>query len=405
MTERTRRPATWPATRPATKIVHQGRDPQRFAGAVNPPPFRMSTALAPDLAAYETPGRKFTPGETVYGRYGTPTHHALADLVTDLEGGADTVLLPAGLSAITTALMTVLKAGDHLLVSDSVYGPTRAFCDTVLRRFGVDTTYVAPTLDAEGLAAACRPETRALFLESPGSMTFELQDVAALAEAAHARDLTVLIDNTWATPLYFRPLEHGVDISIQAGTKYLVGHADAMLGTATANAKWARALRETFYELGNIAGSEETYLALRGLRTLDVRLPRHWESGVMVARWLEQRPEVAQVLHPALPSHPQHDLWMRDFDGASGLFGFVLAEGYSHDALAAMIDGLALFGLGSSWGGYESLLIAGNPAPKRDTTPVPGPGWLLRVHVGLEAPEDLIADLEAGFARLNAAAG
>jgi len=389
--------------RPATRLAHKGRDPQRFAGAVNPPPFRMSTALAPDLATYETPGRKFQSGETVYGRYGTPTHHALADLLTDLEGGADTVLLPAGLSAITTALMTVLKAGDHLLVSDSVYGPTRAFCDTVLKRFGVATTYLDPTLDPAGLESLCRPETRALFLESPGSMTFEVQDVPGLAAAAHARDLAVLMDNTWATPLYFRPLEHGVDITIHAGTKYLVGHADAMLGTATANDAWARPLRETFYELGAISGSEETYLALRGLRTLDVRLPRHWESGVMVARWLEQRPEVAQVLHPALPSHPQHRLWMRDFEGASGLFAFVLAEGYSHAALAAMLDGLALFGIGSSWGGYESLMIAGNPSPRRAASPLPGPGWLLRVHVGLEAAEDLLADLDAGFDRLNAA--
>jgi cystathionine beta-lyase len=369
---------------------------------VNPPPFRVSTVLAPDFETYTRPGRKYDAGETVYGRFGTPTHHALQDLLTDLEGGADTVLLPAGLSAITTALFAVLQSGDEILVTDSVYGPTRGFCDTVLMRMGITTTYVPPTLDAEGLSQRIGPATRALFLESPGSMTFEVQDVAALGAAAHAHDLTVMMDNTWATPRYFRPLEHGVDLSIQAGTKYVVGHADAMIGAVTSTAAWARDVRETAYHLGNISGSEETYLALRGVRTLDVRLPRHWENGVLVAKWLETRPEVAAVLHPALPSHPQHKLWARDFEGATGLFSFVLDKPYGKAALAALVDDLRYFGLGSSWGGFESLIVPGFPPPKRSVSDLPGPGPIVRLHVGLEDPDDLIADLAAGLDRLSA---
>jgi len=384
----------------ATRLVHRGRNPARYAGAVNPPPFRMSTVLAPDFETFTRPNRRFEPDETVYGRFGTPTHHELEGMLVDLEGGADAVLLPAGLAAITTALFTVLTSGDELLMTDSVYGPTRQFCDTVLARMGVTTTYIPPTLTADALAARVGPATKALFLESPGSMSFELQDVPALAEAAKARGLSVLMDNTWATPLYFRPLEHGVDLSIQAGTKYIVGHADAMLGAVIANDAWAHALRFTAYQLGNIAGSEETYLALRGIRTLDVRLPRHWESSVLVAKWLETRPEVAQVLHPALPSHPQHAIWARDFAGASGLFAFVLKQPQDKAGLAAMVDDLAYFGLGSSWGGFESLIVPGYPAPGRSVAELPGPGPLVRLHIGLEDPDDLIADLGAGLDRL-----
>mgnify|MGYP006420899765 CR=1 FL=1 len=386
----------------ATKLAHLGRDPSRFAGAVNPPPFRMSTVLAPDFATYTRPGRKFEPNETVYGRYGTPGHHALENLLTELEQGTDTVLLPSGLSAITTALFTVLDSGDEVLVSDSVYGPTRQFCDTVLSRMNITATYVSPTLDAATLRDRVGQATKAIFLESPGSMTFEIQDVPGLTQAAHQAGLAVLMDNTWATPLYFRPLEHGVDISIQAGTKYLVGHADAMIGSVTASEAWAKRLRETAYQLGNIAGSEETYLALRGARTLDVRLPRHWETGVMVAKWLETRPEVAEVRHPALHAHPQHTLWARDFDGASGLFAFVLHGHYSREALATMVDDLQLFGLGSSWGGFESLIVPGFPPPKRSASSLPSAGTIVRLHVGLEDPDDLIRDLGGALERLRA---
>lgn len=386
-----------------TRVVHLGRDAAAFAGAVNPPPFRMSTVLAPDFATYTRPGRKYEPDTTVYGRYGTPTHHALANLLTDLEGGADTVLLPSGLSAITTALFTVLQSGDHLLMPDSVYGPTRGFCDSILQRMGITTSYFDPTLAVDRLPDLIQDNTRALFLESPGSMTFEIQDTPALSARAKKAGLTVLMDNTWATPLYFRPLEHGVDLSIQAGTKYIVGHSDAMLGAITANTEWAQALRTTFYNMGSIAGSEETYLALRGIRTLEVRLPRHWDNGVRVAEWLQTHPEVAAVHHPALPSHPQHHLWQRDFDGASGLFAFVLAAPHDAEALARLTDDLTLFGLGSSWGGYESLIVPGYPAPKRRAGGLPESGPIIRLHIGLEDPEDLIEDLAAGLERLSKA--
>lgn len=388
--------------KPRTRLVHSGRDTERFHGAVNPPAYRMSTALAPDFATYTRPGRKFEPGASVYGRFGTPTHHALEDMLTELAGGADTMLLPSGLSAITTALMAVLQHGDEVLMTDAAYGPTRQFCDKVLARMGITTTYVPPTLTPEALTARIGERTRALFLESPGSMSFELQDVPELAATARQHGVTVLMDNTWATPLYFRPLDYGVHIAIEAGTKYIVGHADAMLGAVTSTAEWARRVRETAYDTGNISGSEETYLALRGVRTLDTRLPRHWENSVLVAKWLENRPEVARVLHPGLPSHPQHHIWTRDFDGATGLFAFVLDQPYGPDALAALVDDMAYFGLGSSWGGFESLIVPGYPAPQRTASELPGPGPLVRLHIGLEDPDDLIKDLAAALDRLRA---
>lgn len=391
--------------KPPTRIAHLGRDSERFDGAVNPPVYHVSTVLNPDLATYNTAGkRRFDLGATVYGRYGTPTHHALQDALRTLEGGADTLLFPSGLAAITGALLTVLESGGHLLVTDNVYRPTRMFCDGLLRRYGVETTYFDPLVDGPGLQALVRPETRAVLLESPGSMTFEIQDVPALAAAARQAGLAVLMDNTWASPLYFRPLEHGVDLSIQAATKYIVGHADAMLGTVTANAQWAEALRRTTFELGATAGPDDVYFGLRGLRTLDVRLQRHWRNALALGQWLRRRPEVDRVLYPGLEDHPQHALWRRDFDGATGLLGAVLAERYPQPAIAAMCDHLELFGIGASWGGFESLIIAGDPGANRSATSWQGPGPVLRIHAGLEAPEDLIADLEAGFERLRAAA-
>lgn len=387
----------------ATQLAHLGRDPKRFAGAVNPPVFHASTILAPDLETYEASGRRRQePGETVYGRYGTPTHHALADALNALEGGADTLIYPSGLSAITCALMSVLGTGDHILVADSVYGPTRKVCDGTLRRFGVETSYYDPTLDPGELTGLIKPNTRALFLEAPGSMTFEMQDVPGLTAAAKDAGLCVLMDNTWATGLYFRPLEHGVDLSIQAATKYVVGHADAMLGAVSANSHWRDALRATTYELGACAGPDDVYLGLRGLRTMQVRLERHAATALRLAEWLNERPEVARVLYPALPDDPGHGLWKRDFAGASGLFGVVLSQSYDRDALAAMIEGLSYFGIGASWGGFESLIIVGYPQSQRTATRWNAPGPLLRLHAGLEDPEDLIADLEGGFARLTA---
>lgn len=390
--------------KPETRLSHLGRDPQRFDGAVNPPVYHASTILAPDTATFQQgPKRRFEAGATVYGRFGTPTHHALQDALRDLEGGADTLLLPSGLQAIVAALMTVLRAGDHVLVADTVYAPTRKTCDGVLARFGVSTTFFDPLVDAAGLDALVHDDTKAVFLESPGSTTFEIQDVPALARAAKARGLAVLMDSTWATPLYFRPLEHGVDLSVQAATKYIVGHSDAMLGTVTANADWAGALRDTVFQLGGCIGPDDAYLGLRGLRTLAVRLERHWAGALRVARWLERRPEVQRVLHPALESHPQHALWQRDFDGASGLFSMVLAEPYPEAAVHAMLDGYELFGIGASWGGFESLAIPSDPRPIRSATTWEAAGPTIRLHIGLEDPDDLIADLEAGFGRLHKA--
>jgi cystathionine beta-lyase len=392
------------SSKPATKLGHIGRDPQRFDGVVNPPVYHASTVIAPDTETFKSGSqRRFQPGETVYGRFGTPTHHALQDALTELEGGRDTMLLPSGLQAIVTALLTVLKAGDHALIADTVYAPTRSCCNGFLAGLGIEVTYYDPCIEADRLAALIRPNTKALYLESPGSSTFELQDVPALAHAAKAHGLAVMMDNTWATPLLFRPLEHGVDLSIQAATKYVVGHADAMLGTVTANADWAHALRKTTFQLGACVGPDDVYLALRGLRTMDVRLQRHQATGLTLARWLEGRPEVAQVLHPALESHPQHALWQRDFDGASGLFSIVLAEPWPESAVAAMLDGFELFGLGASWGGFESLAIPTDPRPIRSATDWQAPGPTIRLHAGLEDPDDLIADLDAGFARLRAA--
>ena len=387
-----------------TKLAHLGRDPHRFAGAVNPPVVRTSTVLAPDMATYETGGRRrYQHGETVYGRYGTPTHHALEAALSELEGAADTFLFPSGLSAITTALLAVVEHGDHVLVTDAAYGPTRGFCTGFLARIGVRATFFDPEVDADGLAALIEPATKAVVLEAPGSMTFEMPDIPALAARARDAGLAVLMDNTWATPYGFRPLDHGVNLSIQAATKYIGGHADVMLGAVSADASWATALRRTAYDLGVCAGPDEVYLALRGLRTLGVRLRQHQTNALAVARWLDARPEVDRVLFPAMPGAPGHDIWSRDFDAACGLFGVVLAQPYSETALAAMLDHMAVFGIGSSWGGYESLAIACHPERARAVTAWNAPGPVLRLHVGLEDPDDLIADLDAGFARLTAA--
>ncbi len=387
-----------------TRLGHLGRDPARFDGAVNPPVYHASTVIAPDTETFKASGRRrFEKGETVYGRFGTPTHQMFEDALTELEGGADTVALGNGLQAIAVALLTVVKAGDHLLLADSVYAPTRKFANQMLARLGVEVEYYDPLLDASGLDALIRGNTSAVVLESPGSSTFEIQDVPALAAAARARGVASVMDNTWATPLFFRPIEHGVDLSVQAATKYVVGHADAMLGAVTANHAWAHALRETTYTMGGFAGPDDVYLGLRGLRTMGVRLERHQATATRLATWLQDRPEVAEVRYPALPEHPQHSLWRRDFDGASGLFSIVLSRPYSPDAVAAMLDHFDLFGLGASWGGFESLAIPSDP--HRTATAWDAPGPVVRLHAGLEDPDDLIADLAAGLDRLNRAAG
>lgn len=382
---------------PATAILHNGRDPAGQHGFVNPPAYRGSTVLFPTLDALDA----YEQQTFRYGRHGTPTTAALEDAITQLEGGARTLLTASGYQAVTTAILAFVKTGDHVLMVDSVYQPTRKFCDTILARLGVATTYYDPLVGA-GIADLIQDNTRVVFLESPGSLTFEMQDVGAIAKAARARDAAVLMDNTWATGLYFRPIEHGVDVSINACTKYIVGHADAMLGAITANARTAKAVEEARATLGGCPGSEETYLGLRGLRTLAVRLERHQRSALEVARWLAGRPEVARILHPALPADPGHALWKAQYTGASGLFSIVLTP-TPRKALAAMLDGLELFGMGYSWGGFESLIVPFNPTRYRTATQWTADGPALRLHIGLDDVGDLTADLAAGFERMNAA--
>ncbi len=391
-------PKTSRSHAPATRLVHSGREPG--SPFVNPPVVHASTVLFDNLAQMK--GKAEKPAKWVYGRRGTPTSAALEDIVAEMEGAEGCVLTPSGLAACSLALLAVLKAGDHLLMIDSVYGPTRLVCDGLLKRYGVETTFFDPLIGA-GIAALIRPNTRAIFLESPGSLTFEMPDVPAITAVARARDIVTLIDNTWATPLFFRPLEHGVDVSIMAATKYLVGHSDAMVGTVAAGPRAWRQVKQTHGDLGMFTGPDDMYLALRGLRTLEVRLARHQASALAIAGWLEARPEVARVLHPGLPSDPGHAVWMRDFDGSAGLFAFELNP-VSEAAVAAFLDGLELFGLGYSWGGFESLVTHAEPAPIRTAVPWTAPGPLIRLQIGLEDVADLIADLESGFKRLAAAA-
>ncbi len=385
-----------------TLLGHLGRDPKAFHGAVNPPVYHASTILFDSLDAYEDRHRYLEKGKVVYGLLGTPTTFALEEAVARLEGGSGCIAVSSGLAAITGPILALVESGDHILVSDSVYQPTRRFCDHMLRRLGVETTYYDPLIGA-GIAALMRQNTRLVFLESPGSLTFEVQDAPAIAAVAKAAGAAVLMDTTWPASLLCRPFELGADISIQAGTKYIVGHSDAMLGLITTNEAFEQKVRLALQELGQCAAPDDVYLALRGLRTLSVRLARHQETGLALARWLAERPEVERVLHPALPGDPGHDLWRRDFSGASGLFGVVLRAPCSRAAVAALIEGMELFGLGSSWGGFESLMIAAYPERIRSATTWDAPGRTLRIHAGLEHPADLIADLEAGFERFNRA--
>jgi cystathionine beta-lyase len=382
--------------KPDTRLVAGGRDPFAHHGFVNPPVYHASTVLYPsaeDLIAHR--------GRYVYGRRGTPTTDALEQALRDLEGPhcAGVSLLPSGLSAISTALFSVLNSGDHVLVTDNVYRPTRNFCESTLARLGVATTYFDPLAD---ITPHIRANTRAVFVEAPGSQSFEMTDIPTIAEIAHQRGAVVLMDNTWATPLYFSAFDKGVDLSIQAGTKYIVGHSDVMLGTVSANAATWPQLRQTVVSLGLCVGPDDVYLALRGLRTMGVRLARHHESGLKVARWLEQRPEVRRVLHPGLPGDPGHALWKRDFTGASGLFSIVL-QPVPQAAVNAFLNALSLFGLGFSWGGYESLAIWFDCAEYRTASAWNPGGPTLRLHVGLEDVSDLTADLEHGFAAMAAA--
>jgi cystathionine beta-lyase len=388
-----------PPLKPATRLVVGGRDPAANHGFVNPAVHHVSTVLYPTAEDFRARRARYP-----YGRRGTPTSEALENALRELEGPscAGVALMPSGLAAVSTALIAVLHAGDHLLVTDSVYQPTRKFCDSLLERFGVTTTYYDPMIGA-GIGALIEANTRAVFVESPGSLSFEVQDVPAIAAAAHARGAVVLMDNTWATPLYFRALDKGVDLSIQAATKYVGGHSDVMLGAVAANAATWERLRESAHTLGLCVGPDDIYLGLRGLRTLGVRLGQHQQSALRVAQWLAQRPEVARVLHPALDSCPGHAVWRRDFSGASGLFSIVFKP-LPEAAVNAFLNELSLFGMGASWGGFESLAVPFDCAGIRTATNWAPGGPAVRLHIGLEDVDDLIGDLERGFAALVSAA-
>jgi cystathionine beta-lyase len=384
---------------PETRLAHLQGDPFAWAGAVNPPVIHASTLLFRTVEELHTADPSYRSWR--YARYGTPTSQAFEQAVAELEGAHAAVAFPSGLNAITTALSAYAEAGGHLLVTDNVYGPTREYCRDVLGRLGVTTEFFDP-LTGAGIAALIRPETRAVLLESPGSLTFEVQDVPAIAAAAKARGVAVLIDNTWAAGLCFQPLRHGVDVSLHAATKYICGHSDAMLGVAACSEEaWPRIKRAAVLA-GSCAGPDDLYLGLRGLRTLPARMARHAETGLALAAWLQGRPEVVRVLHPALPGDPGHALWKRDFTGTSGLFAFELAPVPAR-ALAAMVEPMALFRMGFSWGGFESLILPVNPRRQRSAVPWTAPGPVLRISAGLERVDDLIADLERGFERLAAA--
>lgn len=382
---------------PETLAAHLGRDPERHLGTVNTPVYRASTILFPTVAALEAATRGEHP-EPTYGLHGTPTVTDLQSAIATLEGGHSAFAVPSGLAATTLPLLALAQPGDHVLVTDAVYGPTRRFCELHLKRLGVDVTYYDPRL-GEDIAKLFRPNTRIVFAESPGSLTFEVLDVPAIVHAARAHDVLVILDNTWATPFGFRAFDHGVDISVHAATKYIGGHSDVLLGVIVGSEAMHRPLHRIWTDLGVAASPDDCFLGLRGLRTLPTRLARHQSSALRVAEWLRGRPEVREVLYPALPGARGHMLWKRDFRSASGLFGVVL-QPVASERIAAMLDDMRLFRMGWSWGGFESLIIPTWPERTRSATPWNPGGPCLRVHVGLESPDDLIDDLAAGFERL-----
>lgn len=374
------------AVDPRTLLVHGGRDPHRFSGMVNTPIHRGSTILAPDLESWTSETNPFAQ----YGRFGTPTTRSLEDMVCRLEGGYRSIVFPSGLSACCHALMSVLKAGDHVLLTNSVYGPVRQFADQVLQRFGIEVDFYDPLIGGN-IRNLLQPNTRAVYVESPGSWSFEMQDIPAIAHEAHLAGAVVIMDNSWASPLFFKPFEHGVDISVQAATKYLVGHSDALLGVATANEATWPLLQHGAYDFGQTAGPDDLFLTLRGIRTLDVRLQRHWETGIALAESLLDHSIVKRVLHPALPQDPGHTIWKRDFTGASGLFAVVLNR-VDEKVVSGLFQRLKLFGIGLSWGGFESLVML---KPASDNAG--DDGCTIRIHAGLESPNDLIDDMRQAF--------
>jgi cystathionine beta-lyase len=388
--------------KPSTQLIALGREPGKYYGAVNPPIIRASTIVFPSYADYEAAeaGRYH---QSSYGIYGTPNQHYLAETLAAIEGADKAIITQSGLSAVTLTLLSFLSAGDHVLITDSVYGPTRRFCLHEMKRFGVETSFYDPLI-GEGIAGHIKPNTKLVFVESPGSLTFEIQDIPAISKAVKAvnPDIIIVSDTTWATPLYFRPFEKGVDVSIHAATKYINGHADVLMGTVSCREAHYKKLLDTNKFLGLCSNPEDCYLALRGLRSMEARLARHQDSALKIAQWLESRDDVVEVFYPALPGSRGHELWKRDFTGSASLFGFRMKRTYSRDAIASFCDQLAYFGMGYSWGGFESLILHIDPSPVRSATQWPFTETYFRIHIGLEAPEDLMEDLEAGFKRLNA---
>ncbi len=386
-----------------TKLITAGRDKKWTNGVVNPPVQRASTVVFNTVAEKNHAAVNRANKTLFYGRRGTNTHFALQEAMNEIEGGAGCALYPCGAAAISNTILSLVEAGDHILVVDTCYEPTRDFCEKILAKFGVETTYYDPLI-GEGIRELIKPNTKLLFTESPGSITMEVQDVPALASIAHEHDIIVVLDNTWGAGVNFSPFDHGVDISVQAATKYIIGHSDVMMGTAVANEKYWPQLREQSYLMGQYVSPDDAYMALRGLRTLDVRLRQHAENSLKVAQWLETRPEVDHVRHPALPSCPGHDIFKRDFTGGNGLFSFVLKTSCPK-ATTALLDGMEHFSMGYSWGGFESLILPNEPKSFNSLRTVAHPhfeGTLIRLHIGLEDVNDLIADLEAGLARYNA---
>ncbi|MGI2012137.1 cystathionine beta-lyase [Shewanella oncorhynchi] len=385
----------------ATQIVSLGRDKKWTKGVINPPVFRASTIVFETMDEMRHAAKNKTNGEMFYGRRGTPTHFAFQAAIAELEGGVGTALYPSGAAAISAALLSFLKTGDHLLMVDSVYEPTRDLCTHILGGFGIETTYYDPLIGA-GIRDLIRPNTKVLFLESPGSITMEVQDVPTLCRIAHEHGLITMLDNTWASPINSKPFEMGVDISIQAATKYIVGHSDVMIGTATANEKYWPQLREHSYLMGQTTSPDDVYLAARGLRTLGVRMEQHEKNALQVANWLKNRPEVDHLRHPAFDTCPGHEFFKRDFSASNGLFSFILKQGDA-DAVTALVENMSHFKMGFSWGGYESLILGIFGIEKiRSATQWNASKPLIRLHIGLEDPADLIADLSAGFERFNA---
>jgi cysteine-S-conjugate beta-lyase len=385
--------------RKATEVLQVGRDPRRFLGAVNTPIFRATTILFPTVADLEAAARG-QHAEPTYGLHGLPTVTDFQSAMATLEGGFAALAVPSGLTATTLPLLALAKAGDHVLVTDVVYGPTRRFCEHHLRRLGIEVSYYDPLIGS-GIERELRPNTRIIFMESPASLTFEVQDVPAIAAVAHAHGALVVLDNTWATPLGFRAFDHGVDVAVHAATKYIGGHSDVLLGAIVASEATHPALHRIWTDMGIAASTDDCFLGLRGMRTLATRLAQHQASALKVASWLRTRAEVAEILYPALPGARGHDLWQRDFSAASGLFGVVLRP-VAYDRIAAMLNGMRLFGMGWSWGGFESLIIPTYPARLRSVTRWQAEGPCLRLHIGLEDADDLIADLDEGFSRLPA---